>query len=183
MLKALVVLLAALATGCASTIPEHIRKAPPNEPSIAAVRSNLEANLGLPVRWGGEVETIDNQQEETWLEIVSRTLNRQGKPLDGNQTHGRFLAKIPGFLDPAVYSPGRLITVVGLVDGETSRTIGNFQYHYPVILVEHHYLWREEESVVYVHDPFYDPYFPYWYYRPYPYPYRYYPRHHPRHTH
>ena len=181
MLRALTVLLAILTTGCASNIPESIRKAPADAPTMATVRANTADALGQSIRWGGEIESIDNQPEETELEIVSRPLSRQGKPQDDTLTLGRFIAKIPGFLDPSLYSPGRYITVVGTVDGETSRTIGNHEYSYPIILVRQHYLWRKEDEVIYVHDPFYDPYFPAWHYRPYPYfyPYPYYPRRYP----
>ena len=183
MLRTLAVLLAILTTGCASNIPESIRKAPADAPAMATVRANMEGALGQGVRWGGEIESIDNHPEETQLEIVSRPLSRRGKPLGDALTQGRFIASIPGFIDPSVYGPGRYITVVGTVDGETSRTIGNHEYRYPIILVQQHYLWREEDDVVYIHDPFYDPYFPHWYYRPYPYfyPYPYYPRLYPRH--
>ena len=181
MLRTLAVFLAILTAGCASNIPESIRKAPPDALPMAAVRTNVESSIGQYVRWGGEIESIDNQPQETLLEIVGRELSRLGKPLEDSHTQGRFIAKIPGFVDPSVYSPGRSITILGTVDGETSRVIGEYEYQYPLILVQQYYLWSEEEDVIYVYDPFYDPYYPYWYYRPYPYPYH--PRPYPRRYH
>ena len=47
------------------------------------------------VRWGGAIASVENRRDETWIEIVER-------PLNTDKSAGRFLARVDGFLDPAV---------------------------------------------------------------------------------
>ena len=76
------------------------------------------------------------------MEIVSRALNDVARPIDSDQSQGRFLARFEGFLDPAIYSKGRDVTVVGTLNGQQTRTINGYQYRYPMVDVESYDLWR-----------------------------------------
>jgi len=181
-MRALFVLLAATAlSGCATTsTPEAIRKPPPGDPTLAEVRANLSGYLGALVRWGGTIAGIENRAAETWLDVVSRPLDSSGRPRTEGDSTGRFLVKVQGFLDPAVYHDGRLVTVSGRVSGEETRPIGEYPYRYIVVDAETTQLWEPlpERPYYYYRDPFYDPFYdPFWPARPYPWywPYPYYP--------
>jgi outer membrane lipoprotein len=165
---------------CAS-IPQQISNAPEDSPTVAAVRATGERFKGTQVRWGGTIANVENRKSQTLMEIVSRALNDVARPIDSDQSQGRFLAQFEGFLDPAIYSKGRDITVVGTVDGQQTRTIDEYRYRYPVVNVESYYLWQQLPENRYArtpyfyppyyydpffYDPFYDPFFwpsPYFY--------------------
>lgn len=157
-------------TACASSIPEGIRKAPPGGVSPAEARADGERLQGTTVRWGGVIAAVENRREDTWLEVVARPLASDGSPKSGDAPDmGRFLARVPGFLDPAVYAEGRALTVRGTFADVQTRPIGDYPYRYPVVRVRQHYLWAQEpEPVSRPYDPFwYDPWYPFpWWHRP-----------------
>jgi len=134
------VLLTALG-GCASRIPPQIREAPANSPTEQVVRGHVQQFVGTPVRWGGSIGAVENRAAETWVEIVSRPLQGNGRPEEELDSSGRFLARYTGFLDPMIFTKGRLITVTGKVEGEEQRPIGKFVYSFPVVAIGSYYLW------------------------------------------
>jgi outer membrane lipoprotein len=168
-------IIAATATGCASNIPVNISTAPAGNPTLESVRENSEQYVGTQVRWGGTIARVENKETETWVEIVTRELRKSGQPIASDETKGRFIARINGFLDPAVYEEGRQLTVAGTLEEAVSSRIGQFTYLYPVVRVETFYLWEKEpDDIQYVPAPpwYYDPWYPYrhpyyWYRPPY----------------
>lgn len=162
----LTVLLAALLvlSGCASTVPAPLRDVPENAPQPGEVQADPQRFRGERVRWGGTVVAVTNMAERTVLEIVARPLDTQARPRDVDRSLGRFLARVPGFLDPAVYARGREITVVGTVAGVQAGAIGEYPYRYPVVEVSARQLWQPRPAATappYAYDPFwYDPWYP-----------------------
>lgn len=144
--------------GCVSDLPRTMRDIPTVDIRPAQALSEAERQRGSPVRWGGAIASIENRREETWLEIVERPSSSSDKPLATDQSGGRFLARVTGFLDPAVYAPERIVTVIGALEEPVTRTIGDFPYRYPVVQVRRHYLWpRVPPNTPHLH-----PYPPYW---------------------
>jgi outer membrane lipoprotein len=158
-----------LLNGCASKVPAHIRIAPAGDVRVEEVQQRSEQFIGSEVRWGGYIISVHNRQRETLIEVLSRTLNEEGKPLEEAKSGGRFMARMPGFLEPEEYPKDRLLTVTGQVKEVIEQNIGSYPYPYPVVDVKAHYLWPEVKHYPpqYLYDPFYDPYYPYFY--PYPY--------------
>ncbi len=169
-----------LLAGCASNIPEQIRSAPEGNPRVAEVRVDVDVFTGVEVRWGGEIALVENFESHTQIEIVARELTSSGRPLVNDPSPGRFVAKIRGFLDPAVYAERRQITVFGIVTGSLSKHIGEYLYDYPAVEVDSHVLWKplpERDPYYYRpywYDPWYDPWYGPWYrHHHWRYPYRY----------
>jgi outer membrane lipoprotein len=162
--------LALVLAGCATTVPEGVRQAPPDNPALGEVRANPEAFSGRAARWGGSIASVHNRSQETCIEVVGRPLQANGRPYDDDRSEGRFLACVNEFLDPAIYSKGRLLTVSGSVEGAETRPVGDFPYRYPRLRVADYQLWAplpERRAA----DPFWDPYWdPFWHG---PWPYRY----------
>ena len=160
---------------CVSQVPELIREAPKSDLSLSQARAG-SAPTGAQIRWGGTIAKVENRRDDTLIEIVERPLNGEGRPTDGDRSSGRFLARIGGFVDPAVYESGREITVVGTLADAVTRKIGEYAYRFPVVDVAHHYLWPQRPVAAYprYYDPFwYDPWYPWGPYPWYPgYPYR-----------
>jgi outer membrane lipoprotein len=171
----IVMLSMVLLTACASQIPLQIRDAPVGSPSVAEVRSNVKRFMGTRVRWGGTIAGVVNRESETWIEVVARDLQDNARPSESDRSQGRFLARFEGFLDPAIYSNGREITVVGSVEGQKTRAIDEYEYRYPVVDAESHHLWEPIPEYRYARDPYlyspfyYDPFFydPFYWRRPY----------------
>lgn len=173
-------LLLLLLCGCATRVPEAIGEAPPEDLSLAEVRRNITAYIGKRVRWGGTIAAVENRPNETWIYVVARPLDSGGRPRTTDESQGRFTARVDGFLDPAVYSTGREVTVAGAVEGSATRPIGEYPYTYVVVKADNVKLWeaRAERRPARYHDPFYDPFYdPFWPARMYPWyaPYPFYP--------
>lgn len=159
-------------SGCASKVPEYIRTAPTGDLRVEEVQQQKAAQFaGSEVRWGGNIISVRNEAQETLIEVLSRTLSKEGKPQDESKSGGRFIARIPGFLEPEEYPKDRLLTVKGKLREVIEQPVGSYPYPYPVVDVKSYHLWPEEKTYPPHHhyDPFfYDPYFyPYW--RRYPY--------------
>ena len=168
------VVAAVLLGSCASAVPESIRTAAPGDVQIVQVRAQPPLYRDAEVRWGGSIASTRNERDHTVVEIVARDLGSDGRPREEDKSLGRFLAKVQGFLDPAVYKPEREVTVRGRVEGVVEQAIGEFRYAYPVIRVEHIYLWPPRLRLPpypYPYPYYYDPWYPWgWpYYRPWPY--------------
>lgn len=172
---ALFSLLAVLVTACATTVPKDIGRAPAEDFSVAQVRADIPRYVGTPVRWGGTIVELDNEADESTIEIIARELRRDGRPRGDDASPGRFIAVIDGFLDPAIFTEDRDITVFGTVEGEIAGQIGERSYNYPVVRVQSYQLWRYADARGYPPPGYrvyyYDPFYPWGYY----YPYRYWP--------
>jgi outer membrane lipoprotein len=173
----IIMLGATLLAACASQIPEQIRNVPENSPSVSAARAGIKRLIGARVRWGGTIANVENRESQTWIEVVARDLQDNARPRDSDRSQGRFLARVDGFLDPAIYSKGREITVVGSLDGQQTRAIDKYEYRYPVVDVQSYYLWERIADEPYARDPYlysplyspfyYDPFYDPFYYDPF----------------
>lgn len=137
---------ALLLCACASTVPEIIRAPLPGSPQLTQVRQEPRAYLDVRVRWGGTIASIENEAERTAMQIVGRPLAGSGRPRIEEESQGRFLAVVPGFLDPAVFEQGREVTVVGTLRGSAKKNIGEYPYEFPVVVARDVYLWQPEPS-------------------------------------
>ena len=169
-------LFALIITACAS-VPASLQPAPAEgAPTLAQAMRAPDSHAGERIRWGGTIAGVENRREETLVEVAARPLGRDARPRSTDTSEGRFLAVIPGFLDPAIYEEGREITVSGALDGVEMRAVGEYEYTYPRVRATGHELWPRPMATApaypayYWHDPFYrypwdDPWYPY--YRPY----------------
>jgi outer membrane lipoprotein len=131
--------------GCAHVISkEALREVDPNA-TFAQVSKTPDAYKGKTVLFGGDIIEAKNLPDKTQIVVLQRPLNRQGQPAAGDVSEGRFIIQTQGFLDPAIYGPGRKITVAGKVVGKDMRPLGEIQYTYPIIEKRELYLWPEEK--------------------------------------
>jgi len=165
MLRWLVVAL--LLTGCASAFPAEVMQTVNAAITVDALRADPLAYKGQRVMVGGAILSTQPRTGETEIELLGQRLQSDGVPELGDQSPGRLLLRSPDFLDPAVYSAGRRITVIGTVTGVEDRKVGEVPYRYPVIQVERIRLWPKE----FVVSPAYYPWAPWPYYPPYYDPY------------
>lgn len=159
-------------TGCAGGVPVTIRDPNVTLVGVAEVQGQPERHLGQRVRWGGTIIGVNNLKRRTEIEVLARPLDQDGAPDPEFAAQGRFIAEVPGFLDPAEYPKERELTLVGILTGVDTRPVGDYPYTYPLMRVESHHLWPRRPSPVPYGPPYpwFDPWYYPWYgpfYRPY----------------
>ncbi len=160
-------------SACASNIPIEIRQ-DANDISIDSVHSDFDLYKGQRIRWGGTITNVENNASDSWIEIVAKDLNSYGRPRITDHSLGRFIVRIDGFIDPAIYKTDRELTVYGVVESRVVRQIDEHSYTYPLIKAEKYYLWRDYYHGYYARSYYYPYYYPYRYHYPFNY---YYPYH------
>jgi len=112
--------------------------------SFQALLQDPEAYEGKTVMYGGEIIQTRAQANDAWVEVLQKPLDWQYRPQPGDVSYGRFLVHFSSFQDPAIYAPGRQITVIGEVRGKIVQKINELDYSYPLIEAREHRLWRAE---------------------------------------
>ncbi|MBW2647282.1 MAG: Slp/YeaY family lipoprotein [Deltaproteobacteria bacterium] len=155
-------------TGCAPVISKEIRDRVSEELTLSEVAKNPEAYKGTTVLWSGLIISAINLQEGTMIEVLQKPADVRGKPKDVDYSEGRFLVIDPRYLDVAIYTQGRMVTVAGEVQGKKIQDLGEMKYTYPLVSAKEIYLWPEEREERYYYPyPYWD--YPWWHY-PYPHP-------------
>ena len=171
-----------------SNLPPAIQDAPLYDIAYRQAMQNLAKYKNAPVRWGGIIVDVENEQDYTLVQVLYYPLGSYGRPLTDQSNEGRFVIKTPEFLDPAIYAKSTEITVAGTLAGDIERTVGKKNMRLPLISAGVIYQWPDyAPSGAYgyggyggfgygygPYNSFYGYYPYYWggFYRPYPY-YRY----------
>lgn len=131
------------AAACTHPIARQLRKAAQADAAqFPAVLTDPAARTGTAVLWGGRIIEITNLQDHTEMIVVEKPLDFLGMPDPEQPSRGRFIAHVPGFLDPAVYLADRDITLAGEVTGAEQRYVGEAAYTYPVVSARQFHLWE-----------------------------------------
>jgi len=133
--------LLALLFACAP-IPRQSLKDADSTISSQALLKDPEKYQGKLVLLGGQIMTTTVGQGETWVEVLQHPLNWRQKPEDPDVSYGRFLIRFKDLRDPAVYAKGRMITVLGEVQGQRIMPLQKIEYTYPVLDPRESYLWK-----------------------------------------
>lgn len=161
-------LLAILVGGCATAFPDSVMRTVDTGITADQLATHPDALKGARVIVGGDILSIQPRPGVTEIELLTRRLRGDDSPEHTDRSPGRALFHTPEFLDPAVYAPGRRITVVGEVTGVEERKIGEVPYRYPVITAERIRLWPRDVLVApgyypypwgYPYGPYYDPFY------------------------
>jgi outer membrane lipoprotein len=134
-----------------TSLPPAIKDPPPSDISYNQAMQNIAGYKNAPVRWGGLIIDVENEQNSTIVQVLYYPLDSDGKPRTDELNEGRFLFKTPEFLDPAVYAKNMEITVAGTLIGEAERMIGKKTMRLPLISATTIYRWP-----IYVYDNRYD---------------------------
>ncbi len=158
-----------ISSGCVKAISKELRAQVEEGIYIEEVIKNPKAYQNKMVLWGGVIVDAKNLKEGTSFEIVQKPVNSEGRPKNVDKSGGRFLALHDGFVDVAIYSVGREVTVAGTVKEIQVKLLGEIEYSYPVISVKEIHLWPARSEKKYIVYPYwYDQYWydPYWHYYP-----------------
>jgi outer membrane lipoprotein len=119
--------------GCAHVVSEELREKAYGEPPEPVLFRDPDVFKGRIVILGGVIVSSMNTEEGTCIEVLQKPLDYRGRPEDTDVSFGRFLILYEGYLDTAVYSQGREVTVAGEVMGKKVQPLGEIQYPYPLI--------------------------------------------------
>jgi len=138
-------------TGCAPVISKQFREQAAKELTLGVVLKNPDAFKGKTVLWSGVIIRSVNLKDGTMIEVLQKPAGMEGRSKDVDESEGRFMALKPGYLDMAIYSQGRNVTVAGEVRGKRIQRLGEIEYSYPLIRVKEIHLWpvEKEERVYY----------------------------------
>ena len=160
-----------------SSLPAGIRHAPEMDIQYHNVITDIQDFQGLPVRWGGTIIDVENEQGASSAQVLYYPLNRNARPELNQQAQGRFVMQSSKLLDPAIYVKGTSVTIAGTLQGTMEKQIGKKSISLPVINIVDSYVWPPREKRYVYRSYGYSPnYYGYYGYRSrgYRYPYRYY---------
>lgn len=132
-----------LISACAFT-PKPIRQAPKPNLLLIEAQQNFAQHQGKMARWGGLILEINNKQSETQLHMIAFPLRFNGLPNPSYKPLGRFIVKTREFLEPAVYTKDRILTVIGKLSALTEERVDEKTLTLPVLELESHYLWPKQ---------------------------------------
>ena len=132
-------------SSCATVISQEVMQEVDQGVGFEDILKDPEAYQGRVVLLGGEILKTENFPDKTLLIVIHRPLKSGKKPTTKDESKGRFIVSVSDFLDPAIYRPGRMVTVAGPVTGKEVRPLGETELVYPVITKRDLYLWPVEE--------------------------------------
>ncbi len=138
--------------GCAHVISKESRRLAVNNIPFQWIAQNPGRYKGVLVIWGGEIIQTRNLKEGSQIVVLQRSLGYSEEPLMESNSGGRFLVFYKGFLDPAIYEKGKLITVAGIIEGEKALPLDQINYSYPFVDVQEIHLWKQDELSYYYHN-------------------------------
>lgn len=134
-------LLTLLLAGCASGISPNAKAQVTITDSFSALQAQPDRYEGETVLLGGRILEVSPSSAATELIVLELPLDWQDRPKGRENSQGRFLVQAAEFLDPALFKPGALLTVVGTLKGAENRTIGGFSYRHPRLVPTEIKLW------------------------------------------
>ncbi|NWF55575.1 MAG: Slp family lipoprotein [Syntrophaceae bacterium] len=142
----ILIILICFVAACTRAIPqESLKLADPNL-NFQMLIKDPEQYRGKIILTGGQILGTTTREGETWVEVLQKPLDWENKPKDTDDSSGRFLIRFESFADPAIYTPGKKITVLGEVMGKRVQPLKEMDYAYPVLTPREHHLWKPEDS-------------------------------------
>lgn len=150
-------------TGCAHVFSKEAESMVTQPLKFEQLKSDPKAYVGKYVKLGGVIADTKNTKEGSQVEIVEFKLGSDDVPDETSPSGGRFLAVTSRYLDNMIYKSGRLVALVGKVEGEKVMPLGEMEYRYPVVSIVEIHVFK-----IYPYTyppPYYDGYGvpPYWY--------------------
>ena len=128
-------------TGCTAGISQHSRSKVTYTGTFSALQKTPDAHKGEVVILGGRVIEAETSPSLSQLFVLQLPLDTWERPVNPDQSEGRFIVQTKQLLDPAVYQKDMLLTVVGTLKGSKVESIGGFEYIYPLVELIEIKLW------------------------------------------
>lgn len=97
------------------------------------------------VIWGGRIVQVQVFSDHTEIELLAYPLDSSQRPRANDRGNGRFIAIMPGFVEPLDYPAGALMTVSGKLHGSRAGKVGEANYVFPLVAVDQSHVWTAAE--------------------------------------
>lgn len=142
----LVSMLFIILTGCSHVMSKAAVEGVDKSVTFADIKSNPESLAGKKVLIGGVIAENRSSGDVVQLEIMQLDLLENGIPDESSASVGRFLVVNGELLDPLIYRPGLLITIVGEIKGQKIQKLMGADYRYPIISAKEIRLFRASDA-------------------------------------
>jgi outer membrane lipoprotein len=139
------VAIAGIVGGCTHVMSEAGRALVDRSITYSDIKMNPEKIAGKNVLIGGIIAGNSSSGDVMQLEVAQLELLSNGVPDESSRSAGRFLIVSGELLDPLFYRPGMLITVIGEIKGQQTKTLEGVFYRYPLISAKELHLFRASE--------------------------------------
>ena len=134
------------ATACTANLsPQSLAKVTYTG-TFSELQENPDRFIDEIVIFGGKIIETKTTPDSSELVVLQMPLDNNNRPQNLDQSKGRFLVRSELFLDPAIYQKGALISIVGIMKGSQTRTIGGFNYVYPLLQAIEIKLWPPRQQ-------------------------------------
>lgn len=130
-----------LVMGCAAGISQQSRSKVTYKGSFSALQKTPNVYKDEIVMLGGRIIETKTSSSLSEITVLQLALGSSGRPVDPDQSEGRFIIQTHQLLDPAIYQKDMLLTVVGTLKGGKVLSIGGFEYTYPIVELIEIKLW------------------------------------------
>jgi outer membrane lipoprotein len=127
--------------GCSVAFDPDTRSQADLTLSYAELAANPKAYVGRVVLLSGTIVETTNFATFTRLILLQYPLGRGDQPRTDQPSGGRFLLRVPGYIETEVYQPGRAVSVIAEVEGQEALALGETTYTYPVLVPKELHLW------------------------------------------
>ncbi|WP_027485384.1 Slp family lipoprotein [Rhodanobacter sp. OR87] len=97
------------------------------------------------VIWGGRIVQVKVFADHSEIELLAYPLDASQRPKANDSGNGRFIAVMPGYVEPLDYPAGALMTVNGKLNGSRAGKVGEADYVFPLVSVAQSHVWTAEE--------------------------------------
>ncbi len=118
---------------CSPKIPREVTEKVTWSGNFKKIQADPERYKGEFVILGGKIISTDNLQDISEITVLEYPTDQTHRPRPEKGSNGRFLIRSDSFIDPEIYSSGKLVSVAGKIIDSEKRLIGDFPYNYPVI--------------------------------------------------
>jgi len=136
---------ALLLSGCAHVMSDANLKLADRSLSYADMKKNPDGSVGKIVLVGGIIAGVNTSGDVAMLEVTQLELLQNGVPDEYSHSSGRFLAVSTELIDPIVYRPGSLVTIIGEIKGKKVQQLNGADYPYPLLAVRELRIFRPTE--------------------------------------
>ncbi|MCW8855422.1 MAG: Slp family lipoprotein [Gammaproteobacteria bacterium] len=145
--RLLLITLLTLLNGCASSPKFDTREVDFSLTPISVI-AEQENSPGKHVLWGGVILATKNLKTSTQIEVLAYPLDSYHTPQKDQKPLGRFIIHHPGYLEPTLYTQGKIVTVRGDIRKIEKGKVGESEYSYPVIYAQQLHLWSGDSNRV-----------------------------------
>ncbi|MGB8636036.1 MAG: Slp family lipoprotein [Rhodanobacteraceae bacterium] len=97
------------------------------------------------VIWGGEIISVENKADHTEVQVLGFPLDKNQIPRADDTGDGRFIAVLPGFVEPLDYPVGGWVTMQGHIQGVRNDRVGQAPYVFPLLKVHAAHVWSQQD--------------------------------------